>query len=225
MVTMGRLELIKESYQCFTNQTYPNKKLLIVVDGYDKDAVKILAKQDKRVSVLHIESTSKTLGELRNISLTYSPSSIICQWDDDDWYAPNRMMDQFLGLKQGKSAVMLTEQLHYFRDTAEVGWSVDKSGIEGTILFDKRCGIRYPEKRLGEDTVLKGELYKRQLISLIPGGISYCRTYHGENAWGRKHHVERIKALGKPNLKREHLLEAAKLYKWRDDWKPISKNT
>ncbi len=220
MVTYNRLPFVKESYECFKKQTYPAKKILILSDGDEKeqDELKSLTKQDKRILVMHLKG-KKTLGELRNMSIDYAPSNLSIQWDDDDWYGPTRMMEQWEGLEKGKSAVMLKEQLHYFRDTGEVAWVVDKSGIEGTLLLDRRCKLRYPAKRRGEDTQLKHELIEADLLSLAKGGICYCRTYHGRNTWEKDHHIKRIKKLGKTQDNTEQIKKAAQYYPWKTSWK------
>ena len=221
MVTLGRMKLVKESYSHFKNQTYPSKKMLIVTDGKEKEheALKAMVRKDKSLMVLHVEER-KTLGELRNISIEYAPSDLSIQWDDDDWYGPTRIMEQFRGLKDNQ-AVMLTEQLHYFRDTKQVGWTIDNTGIEGTLLLDRRCGLHYPAERRGEDTVLKKALRSRNILGLVNGGTCYCRTYHGNNTWDREHHVQRIRESGKKKINKEKLDEAAKLYSWGKTWKPL----
>lgn len=222
MVTLGRTELVKESYKYFREQTYPAKKLLVVTDGEDREHefLKSLARLDKNVTVLHVGGPRKILGELRNLSIKYSPSDLSIQWDDDDWYGPTRIMDQFKGLGTGQ-AVMLQEQLHYFRDTNQVAWTVDSSGVEGTLLLDRRCGLKYPLEKRGEDTVLKKALQVSNLLNLVPGGTCYCRTYHGNNTWDREHHVRRVQEIGKKQLDKEKLLEAAKFYNWKKGWKII----
>jgi glycosyltransferase involved in cell wall biosynthesis len=217
MVTIGRRELISESYRCFLNQTYPNKKLLIVPDPAGYEMVARLPETDPWVSVLKIDS-KLTVGACRNLGLQHSTTDLTIQWDDDDWYAPERMMTQWRALRQSK-AVMLIEQLHYFRDTAQVAWTVDPTGIEGTVLLDRRCGVQYPDQQKGEDTVLKHELIRRGLLTLIPGGTLYCRTYHGSNSWERSHHIRRVQFLGKSGLKK--FQEGYKMYPWRDDWTPL----
>ncbi len=225
MITRGRIDLVRQSYLSFKHQTYPAKKLLIVTDGREKADVKHLARTDRDVMILHANGTGKTLGQLRNLALAYA-SDLSIQWDDDDWYGPTRMVHQWQALENGKSAVMLTEQLHYFRDTGQVGWTVDSTGIEGTILFDKRCPARYPAWKRGEDTALKAELQRQNLLALAPGGACYCRTYHGDNTWDRNHHVNRIRAIGKTATQLqedwEQLEAAARWYGWRSDWRPLA---
>ena len=213
MVTTGRLKLVHESYKFFAKQTYLEKKLLIVTDCDEKPyaEIKEIAHKDKEVLVLYVGSNERqTLGDLRNLSLEHAPSDLSIQWDDDDWYGPTRIMDQWLGLKDAK-AVMLTQQLHFFRDTKQVALVNDYTGIEGTLLFDRRCGLRYPGERRGEDTVLKKQLKEKNLVNLIPGGLCYCRTYHGDNTWERGHHMGRVVRMNKPITKAQ-LKEAERIY-------------
>jgi len=223
MVTLGRLDRVRTSYSHFKRQTYPNKKLLIVTDGREDEhnALKSLVRRDQELIVLHV-GEKRTLGELRNLSIEYAPSDLSIQWDDDDWYGPSRIMEQYEGLGTGK-AVLLKEQLHFFADTSEVGWTADRSGIEGTLLLDRSCGLKYPAERRGEDSVLKKALRSRGLVNIVKGGVCYCRTYHGSNTWDRDHHVKRIKRLGKKKseIDMAAMREAAKLYGWGKEWKPM----
>lgn len=225
MVTLGNIEFVYKSYHYFCQQNYPAKKLLIVTDSQSEEhsAMQDIALKDKKVSVLHVGNGYKmTLGELRNLSIEYAPSNLTIQWDDDDWYGPTRIMDQWKGLGNAK-AVMLKEQLHYFRDTGEVAWTVDPTGIQGTLLLDRRCGFRYPAQRRGEDTILKDKLDAAKMLNLVDGGTCYCRTYHGNNTWDRKHHTNRCKNFSKDKdkINKELLDKAAKFYNWREDWKLI----
>src|SRR5258708_27122440 len=108
MITKGDPNLVFQSYGCFDRQTYPNKKLLIVTNGWENQEFKDLTKQDRRVAVLHTDDRSKTLGELRNLSLTYA-THLSLQFDDDDLCDPSRMFLQYQALGKAK-ATMLTEQ-------------------------------------------------------------------------------------------------------------------
>jgi hypothetical protein len=201
----------------------PTITAIMVTDGKYKAEIAALAKHDACVSVVHAHG-KMPLGWLRNLALDYA-TDLSIQWDDDDWYAPNRMALQWEALHNcpGKSAVMLVEQLHYMRDSGEVGWVCDPGGIEGTILLDKRCGYRYPEKTRGEDTELKVDLAVAGLLQLTGGGTCYCRTFTGRNTWDREHHLRRIRTLGKPATEMQRrtseLTTAAKFYGWKTDWR------
>lgn len=224
MITKNRLPFVADSYRDFQQQTYPAKKLLIVTDGDEKEHtyLKAMARKDKNLTIIHLNGAARTLGELRNIAIEQASSDLSIQWDDDDRYGPTRMTEQWEGL-QGQQAALLTEQLHYFKDTAEVAWVVDPTGIEGTLLLDRRCGLRYPRHRRGEDTVLKRALRDHDRLQLVQGGVCYCRVYHGGNTWDHAHHVERVKKLGKTKaqLDLQQLAKVAISYEWKPTWKPI----
>lgn len=223
MVTTGRIPLVKQSYKYFKKQDYPNKHLLIVNDGDVKEheALKKIMGEDREVSVLH-SARKRKLGELRNLALEYSPSDLTIQWDDDDWYGPTRISEQYKGHHDGEyPAVVLKEQLHYFCDTNEVAWVSDPNGIEGTLFLDRRAGKFYPPASKGEDTVLKKELKLQNMLHIVEGGTCYCRTFHGSNTWDRDHHIERIRVMGKKRIDMEALKKAARIYRWPKGWKPL----
>jgi glycosyltransferase involved in cell wall biosynthesis len=222
MVTTGRLNLIKESYKDFTKQTYPNKKLLIVTDCEEErhEALKLIAKEDTRIKIVYVKSpTAKSLGELRNIALDLG-SNLSIQWDDDDRFSADRIMIQYNGLKKA-SAVLLADQFHYFMQANKVAWTEDQTGIQGTLLFDKKCGLKYPAEKLGEDTLLKNQLLEKDLINVVLSNGCYCRRYHGQNVWDLKHHLNRAKNFSKPvsTIDGKDLAKAAEVYNWTPGWK------
>lgn len=221
MISKGNINLVRESYNCFVRQNYPAKRLLIVTDCTPKvlRALIELTKNNREVSILHVKD-KLTLGELRNLSLKHSPSDLTIQWDDDDWFAPNRMSLQYLML-HNKTAVLLTEQLHYFRNSNEVALIKDFSGIEGTILLNRASGFKYPSLRAGEDTVLKQELVRKNAVTLVSGGFCYCRTYHGNNTWDLEHHLQRVTKL-QQHAPMSFYEEAAKIYSWPPGWKILT---
>jgi len=227
LLTRDRLEMTRVSYLMFTKQTYPNKKLLILSDG-EPDEIAALNEytSDARVTLLTTAS-GKTLGELRNIAVSHA-SDLSIQWDSDDWYGTDRMQVKYDALGD-KAAVLLLEQLHYIADTNEVGWVIDPSGIEGTVLLDRRCGFQYPHISIREDTALKLQLQQLELINVVPGGICYCRVFHGKNTWDRQHHLNRISRRGKTasqlELDWDQLEHAARIYGWPAGWKVVGGNS
>ena len=168
MITRGRIDLVRQSYLGFKQQTYPKKKLLIVTDGREKADVKNLARTDKDVMILHANGNGKTLGQLRNLVLKYA-SDLSIQWDDDDWYGPTRMLHQWQGMENGKSAVMLTDQLHYFETPARWAGLWIQPGSRDHFIR-QAMSSSYPAWKRGEDTALKADLRRQNFLALISGG-------------------------------------------------------
>ena len=210
MVTAkNRFEYVQRSIRCYIDQKYPNKELIIINEGpTDYQAqidthVKNLNRPDIRCLWLN---GVYTLGALRNISMSVADGEYFCQWDDDDYCLPFRLMSQYSYLSQNSCALacFFSDQLQYFFQTRELYWSDWKmycnggnlkySLIPGTIFAKIDLGIKYPSDgqycRAGEDSVLSDALIERDVNSVITlsGGTMHAYTHHGSNVYDIEHH-------------------------------------
>jgi glycosyltransferase involved in cell wall biosynthesis len=206
MVTHDRLVLAKRAIRCFANQTYRNRELVIVTDGQQRlrRSIERYAAEIglDRVRVVPVDEPGLSLGALRNISLSAASGDVVCQWDDDDCFHPDRISAQLDRMRAGAGqACFMTDHLQFLEDDRALVW-VDwtlggKSGREqllpGTIMMERNPRFRYPETgpfaQRGEDSVLLGSLYDRVPVVALRGeGQLYLYTYHGRNTFDRGHH-------------------------------------
>ncbi|MBK6395090.1 MAG: glycosyltransferase [Betaproteobacteria bacterium] len=90
-----RLPFFRRSVADYCRQSHPTRELVVVLDRGDPDArdamiahVESLGRDDVRV----IEPDEKlTLGALRNVSVAEARGDVMCHWDDDDWFHPERV--------------------------------------------------------------------------------------------------------------------------------------
>jgi hypothetical protein len=206
MVTYDRLALAKRSIECFANQTYPRRELVIVTNGDPR----FLQSLERFVAELgltnvrfhHLENAGLSLGELRNASLDAARGEIICQWDDDDCNHPQRMAIQAEQMfKEKTRACFMTDHLQFLDDRRTVVWvdwtlggrsRVDQL-LPGTVMMFKDDRFRYPESgeyaRRGEDSAFLDSIYKTiPVASLIGMGHLYLYTFHGRNTFSKEHH-------------------------------------
>jgi glycosyltransferase involved in cell wall biosynthesis len=211
-VTLDRLDLLKKSIQCFCDQTYLSKELVIVSDGKKefKNAVRdhVHALERKDIKLVFLEASHYTLGMLRNISMEAAEGDIICQWDDDDMYHPERLACQVeCMLRKQAQACFLTDQLCYFSVSNKLYWVDWCSGgqrnsiIPGTMMMFKKKQIRYPESgafaKAGEDTIFFNKINISMKIARLSNcGYLYVYTYHGKNTYQQQHHMRLIKEFG-----------------------------
>src|SRR5665213_1372941 len=98
MVTRNRFDFAKTSIQCFQNQTYPKKELVIVEHAPKNellaDYVRALA--DPRIKLFRVATAETTLGEVRNYSVECAIGHYIAIWDDDDLFDPLRLELQYV---------------------------------------------------------------------------------------------------------------------------------
>lgn len=205
MVTANRKNLMKRSIACFNYQQYPNRELVIVDDG-EQDLGEAL--QDVPAGQLNYiklrSSKDQTLGKLRNVTLENASGEFLTQWDDDDWYHPERIKIQAEHLMDGYDACCLSGALMHL-DTPEfmnhpyIGILPD--GIPGSIMHRNDPSINYPHTRRAEDTVYLKEWMEKKYAKLpVEYSYLFIRCYHGTNTWEKTHFLRRIRNTPKDTL-------------------------
>lgn len=211
MVTAnGRFEHLKRSVQCYLDQIYPNKELVIVNEGsleYQNQItqhIQTLNRTDIRTEFL---CNQYTLGGLRNISIALANGDIFVQWDDDDFNTPNRLTTQYSFLYRHPKVQVcyFSDQLHYYFQTKEIYWedwgkylsggNIKYKLIPGTIMaYKKDLQARYPSSgakcRTGEDTVFSNQLLRLGVNVDVLSGCGNLQVYsfHGKNVFDIEHH-------------------------------------
>lgn len=171
MVTFDRLTLAKRSIRSFAEQSYQQRELVIVTDGKEsfRQALEryVAALGIERVRFVYPGPERLTLGELRNISMDAAQGDIICQWDDDDYSHPERLLVQTGHMmRNSASACFMTDHLQYIENErllCWIDWTVDGTCTgtaqlaPGTMLMFRDKRFQYPEEgqiaRQGEDSV------------------------------------------------------------------------
>lgn len=198
MVTANRKHLMRRSILCFKNQKYASKELVIIDDGEQDlgDALEILPASELKYIKLE-KKPDNTLGKLRNRSLDEADGDFLIQWDDDDWYHPERISVQAETLVEGFDACCLSGALMHldeepYMQHPYVGYLPD--GIPGSIMHRADSSIRYPHTRRAEDTVFLKQWMEKRYLQL-PNKYShlFIRCYHGANTWEKDHFLRRIR--------------------------------
>ena len=198
MVTANRRALARRSIRCFQHQTYSNREIVIIDDGEEDLSDELARLPAEQVVYRRIaRQPDASLGQLRNLALDAARGDIMAQWDDDDWYHPERVARQAAVLLSGADACCLSESLMHVSSppygdhpfTGTLG-----SGIPGSILHWREDTIRYPALRRGEDNVFLNE-WKKRRYEKLPAGDSclFIRCYHGSNTWELAHFLRRLR--------------------------------
>lgn len=198
MVTADRLELARRSVTCFINQHHANRELVVVDDG-TVDYRPMLRAAEAFAPVTHVKLPStnrRSLGELRNIALDSARGTWCIQWDDDEWYHPDRIGRQLAAaLASGTGASALRWTLMqvptvggFLRFRASTGIATP-----GTILF-RRGTERYPALARNEDGIFLREVRRRHGLSILGRESShlFVRVFHGANTWDEHHFRRRL---------------------------------
>ncbi len=211
-VTMGvpeRLGHLKRSLREFAAQTYALREMIVVVDGgcetaraAIRGAVAALSRTDIKV----VEPAGKqTLGALRNLAVREARGQLLCTWDDDDFYHPERLERQVQALLQpGVNATALTEVIQFFPAERRIyltNWmATPMRVVAGTVMWRRTALVDYPEDgeaaKSGEDMVMLSQLHARGGFHLMDG-LAYLYVYvcHSVNITGQAHHRMLVEKL------------------------------
>ena len=194
-VTHGKAEMLKRAINCFRGQQYPNKQLIVVYETNDTTTERFLKSEirtDDQIKLMPepVLPAKKTLGELRNLSVEFADGEYVCQWDDDDWYDPERLSIQMERLQvSGKPACILSRWIVFDATTGQAYLS-NRRLWEGSIMCRRDLLMQnpYPVLPKGEDTQVVRMLYERNMLEIIDDEPElYVYVYHGKNTWEKEH--------------------------------------
>ncbi|MBV9282264.1 MAG: glycosyltransferase, partial [Chloroflexi bacterium] len=192
MPTYNRRPFLSFAISLFVQQDYPNKELIVVDDG--EDEVGDLVEGHAGVRYIRLGGR-RSIGAKRNLACAEARGEIIAHWDDDDWYAPNRLRYQAAPILAGEAdltglanAFVLEAASGQFWTThPELHRRMFRGDVHGgTLMFRHELlqDLRYPDINLAEDAWLLHQALSRgkRLARLAnPGIFVYVR--HGGNAW------------------------------------------
>jgi glycosyltransferase involved in cell wall biosynthesis len=197
-----RFALLQRSITSYQRQQYPNRELVLVLNGGDAVSHRriqhhVATLGDPSIRVIEVPET-RPLGALRNKSVHCANGSIICQWDDDDLYHPLRLQYQYQALSSSESdAVFLRDVMQLFTDSRHLyctNWHATELGaFPGSLMCKKMSGVLYPEvgsaASLGEDTVIGRQLLAQGRVHILRElPHLYVYVTHGHNTWPKEHH-------------------------------------
>lgn len=193
-VTHKKPKMLNRVINCFFNQSYENKQLVIVYEDFDTPTCDYIKSQNfnKQVKTIRIDSSEGKipLGELRNISVREADGEYVCQWDDDDWFDPDRLTTQIQFIRdRGKPACILSRWV-VFDDQSKRAYISNRRLWEGSILCRKDLMMQkpYPAIHKGEDSSVIKYLYENNKLYIVDDMPElYIYISHGNNTWEQSH--------------------------------------
>jgi len=205
--TYDRRAFLPHAIRYFLRQDYPEKELLIVDDG--PDAVGDLVPADPRVRYVRLPQKI-TLGAKLNFCCEETRGPIIAQWDDDDWYARDRLTRQMLALRQTGADVCGISDLLYYDVRRGTGHRYvyppeERPWVLGASLFFRRElweQLRFAEVDVGMDGLFVWATPPEKVYSL-PAPRFAVHLIHHHNVspksphgnWWSDHPVDEIAAV------------------------------
>jgi glycosyltransferase involved in cell wall biosynthesis len=193
MPTFNRRPFLPLALESFSLQDYPARELIVVDDG--TDVVRDVVEGAAGVRYLRLRARA-SIGEKRNLACAAAQGAIIAHWDDDDWYAPNRLRHQIAPLLSGQADLTGLEN-SYLLELPEVRFWLTRAGLHsrmftgdvhgGTLVYWKRLiseGLSYPAISLAEDAgFIYAALRARKRLLRLPNNGVFVYVRHGRNAW------------------------------------------
>lgn len=193
-VTRNRVALLRRAVQCFRQQTYAPRELLIVYES-DDPATRAFVRHldDSDIRVVEVAAQPRqSLGALRNLAVREARGDFIAQWDDDDWYAPERLQMQMQALaEQQRPACVLLRWLMY-DELLHQAWLSQIRPWEGSLLARRDAMPDYADLSKGEDKPALERMLKSSLLVGLDRPELYVYVYHGANTWERAHWDEKM---------------------------------
>jgi glycosyltransferase involved in cell wall biosynthesis len=201
-ITDHRIDFLQRSAECFLQQHYPNKELVVVFPENDDETGDYLASlNSSEIRMIPIDPSDPiSLGEKRNLAIQMSDGFYFCTWDDDDWFHTDRIASQVAHIqKTGKRSSTISNVLVY--DTVQMeAYLSFRRPWEQTLLCEKSVmndGVQYGNVNRGEDSVLISALKQNDWVDALFEPHLYVYIFHGHNTWHRQHWEQNIFRPGK----------------------------
>jgi len=195
MPTANRRRFVPEAIRLFLAQTYPEKELVILDDG--EDPVGDLIPSDPQIRYLR-HHRRQPIGVKRNLACEETQGDIIAHWDDDDWYAPQRLRRQIEALVATQADLCGLDRVLFLDAGARRAWEyVYPPGgtpwIYGaTLCYRKSLWHKspFPQINIGEDTRFVANARGARITALADNGI-FVGAIHGANTSPKHTHDAR----------------------------------
>ncbi len=193
MVTSNRLPLVKRAVRYFQNQSYARRELLVLDDGEDETGAFIASLGDPSIRHVRPDRPGLKLGELRNLAVKLAEGDYFLQWDDDDWYHPNRIKVQLAALQYAKSEFCLLSRWTLAWPARRLFCHSRELSCEGSVLGLRKAMPQYPEMACGEDSALVGALLQSSArVCFVDHPELYVHVVHGKNTHSDEHFANHI---------------------------------
>tara|TARA_R110002153_G_scaffold246952_2_gene402911 strand:+ start:32 stop:2554 length:2523 start_codon:yes stop_codon:yes gene_type:complete len=194
--TKNKPSIVKDAIECFKNQTYANKELILVTDEENPYMSDIEGFVEENIKLVKAPRGT-ILGALRNISVDNARGEYIAIWDDDDICHNDRLQMQFNYLEgANKKACFLKRVLFHDITSGDKGILKEWWGNEASMLVLKSEMPRYNENlAIGEDTPIKTALMKSGKGLILDQPQLYIYRFHGNNTCEQRHLKSRIDTI------------------------------
>lgn len=193
MPSRDRPEYVQQALYYFARQDYPHREMIVL---YEKPEDLPGQMPDSPNIRLVKTPLNGSIGEKRNRGCELARGELIAQWDDDDWYAPDRLSRQAAPIIAGKADISglcnagfyVVDSGQYWKCSPELFARMFMEGVLGGTLVYRRTiwggAVRYPDTSLREDAdfMVLAQRHGARLLKIDGDGL-YLYIRHGHNSW------------------------------------------
>jgi hypothetical protein len=179
-----RLPLARASVRAFLRQGYSHKQLVIV------NATPTPVLSHPVADVVERMTRPDSVGALRNLAVEAADGDWLCQWDDDDYHAPARLIVQMAYRRPGCCA-FLSRHVVYDAAHRKACVQEDPNGARGTLLWP-RGPWRFRTGGHWEDRLFVADHFPEAYVLQDADPLLHTAVWHGLNAstaeefWGHE---------------------------------------
>ena len=188
MVTRGWSYPARWAVQCFLNQSYANRELVVVTTNPDGDIQSYLAGiGDPRIRFMGVLPADTSLGEQRNAAVDHAAGQYICTWDDDDLFGADRIAAGMTAiLTSGASAAFLERICIWWPGRGRLAVS-GRHHWENTMIARRDALPRYLSVNKSEDSQAVAVMVAKHPIVVVDDPNLFFYIVSGNNSWGADH--------------------------------------
>ncbi len=192
--TPGRAHYVEKSIRYFLTQKFPDVDLTI----YSEEFSQVLDALVHHESINYIygraaQQTHQPIGAARNAVNAWVEGEIIIHWDDDDWYAPERVGDQVGHLIASGKQVVGYHDMLYYREEDGATFSYRYKPSKDMPLYATGTSQCYwhkyweqnpfPDLNIGEDSAFSIRASNQNLLDSKDNcGMLVARTHVGSTS-------------------------------------------
>ncbi|HEX5166815.1 MAG TPA: glycosyltransferase [Thermomicrobiales bacterium] len=193
MPTGNRARFALQAIALFQRQDYADRELIVVDDGDDDLEQQLPA--DPRIRYLRVPR-GLTIGAKRNRACDLARGTFIAHWDDDDWYAPDRLRRQLAPLLAGEAeisglrggVILDVPRWAFWTTTPELHRRLFVGDVHGgTLVYQRRLWeqvAKYPNRSLAEDAIfLRRCRQRRARLAVLENNGQFVYLRHASNSW------------------------------------------
>lgn len=182
MVSRGWREPARWSIDCFRNQSYANRELVVVTDAPSGDLAAYLEELgDPRIRLATVPR-ALSLGGLRNVAVSQARGELLATWDDDDLSGADRLAACVTALVGAGAAAAFVQRITAWWPARREVTISHRRPWESTLLVRREALPRFPERSRGEEVEVVRTLVESSPVVLVDDPNLYVNVVSGDDA-------------------------------------------